>query len=255
MLMMSITPSKLRDYLICPLKYKFKHLDKNSEIPSSSAFSFGTSIHKALQRIHRPNNTDVQNETPAQLLERFWEKSAYDSIDEERQYFIRGCHALENYIVEAKKSSETTLGTEVYLSLVISVKNKKLRLGCRIDRLALHPDGWLEIIDYKTNKSGKIATVESLIGDLPAFLYFVLTRLSYPQYLDIRLSYLNVLTMEKSTVIYEKTDIDENKRSLWKCLNEIVENIYVPRSSENCSWCDFQDQCPLTGRVVDFEDL
>lgn len=171
-MILSVTPTKLQDYLICPLKFKFRHLDKTGGITSSAAFSFGTSMHRALQKLHSAGNIRPQNEDTVKLLERFWEKSAYPTKNEEQEYFSKGCRALENYVAEMRGLNEETLGTEVYMSLVLELKRTKLRLGCKVDRLALHPDQTLEIIDYKTNRSGKVPTAESLVRDLPAFLYY-----------------------------------------------------------------------------------
>lgn len=51
--MLSITPTKLSDYLTCPLKYRLKHIEKSGGFSASAAFSFGNSMHRALQEIHR----------------------------------------------------------------------------------------------------------------------------------------------------------------------------------------------------------
>lgn len=141
------------------------------------------------------------------------------------------------------------------MSFVIEFKGLKIRLGCKADRLAQHPDKTLEIIDYKTSQSGKIPTPEFVRAGLPTFLYFVLTRISYPQFPNVKFTYLNVMSMAKVTVNYERSLIDENKKALWECLKTIAANKFAPRSSECCAWCDFQDDCPITNRTVDFSAI
>lgn len=253
--MLSITPTKLSDYLICPLKFKLRHVDKSGGFSSSAAFSFGTSMHRVLQELHSGEILSAPPTEPEKLLARFWDKTAYSNGEEESGYFVKGCRALENYCQTVKEIRDETLGTEVYMSFVIDFKGLKIRLGCKADRLALGSDNILEIIDYKTNRSGKVPTIEFLRTDLPTFLYYVLTRLSYPQYPNLRVTFLNVLTMTKVSVEYEKSLVDENKQALWKCLKIIAGGDYPPQMSEACCWCDFQDDCPAASRVVDFQTI
>lgn len=259
-MMLSITPTKLNDYLTCPLKFKYRHIEKSGGIASSSAFSFGNSVHRALQEFH---NQKLSNPKPPsegltdteKLLKRFWEKNAYKNDEEESSYFIKGCRVLENYWEAADKEQAETLGTEVYMSFVIDFKGLKIRLGCKADRLALHRDQMLEIIDYKTNRSGQVPSAESLERHLPTFIYYVLTRLTYPQYPNIKVTFLNVLSMTKVSIRYEKRLVDENKRALWECLKAVAARSYIPRTSEACSWCDFQEDCPSTNKIMDFRKV
>jgi putative RecB family exonuclease len=253
--MLSVTPTKLSDYLNCPLKFKLKHIDKSGGAASSAAFSFGTTMHRALQEIHEKQMLKDGIPSCEGLLKRFWNSSGYATREEDSSYFTRGCHALENYCHTAKAEVSETLGTEVFMSLIIEFKGQKIRLGCRADRLALDQNNRLEIIDYKTSAAGKIPTLEFVRGDLPTFLYFVLARISYPQYPRLKFTYLNVMSGAKVTVEYERDLIDENKKALWECLKTIASDKFTPRSSECCSWCDFQDDCPLTNRVVDFSAI
>ena len=250
--MLSVTPTKLSDYLTCPLKFKLKHLDKSGSFTTSSAFSFGISMHKALQHLHRRKITPEDCSGAAKLLEKFWDGSAYKSPEEERNYFAKGCQALERYCQTVLKSEERTIGTEVYISYIIRFQDLRFRVGCKVDRIAVHPDDSLEIIDYKTNQSGKVITPEAARTDLPTFLYYALTRLGYPQYKNIRISFLNVLTMAKVSVKYERAEFDAHKRSLRECLTKLAGGEFQPKASGACAWCDFQDECPKFGKVVDF---
>lgn len=174
--MLSVTPTKLSDYLICPLKFKLKHIDKSGGAASSAAFCFGTTMHRALQELHDKEMSTAGMMNSEDLLKRFWNDDGYATREESRSYFARGCDALENYYETARRETGKTLGTEVYMSFVIEFRGLKIRLGCKADRLALHKNNVLEVVDYKTSQSGKIPTPEFVRGDLPTFMYYVLTR-------------------------------------------------------------------------------
>lgn len=253
--MLSVTPTKLSDYLICPLKFKLKHLDKSGGRSDSAAFSFGTTMHRALQELHDKEMPTTGMLNSEELLGKFWNDAGYATREESRSYFARGCQALESYYETAKRENNETLGSEVFMTFLIEFRGLKIRLGCKADRLALHKNNVLEVVDYKTSQSGKIPTPEFVRSDLPTFIYYVLTRISYPQYPNIHFTYLNVMSGAKVTVEYERGLVDENKKALWDCLKIIAAGNFAPRGSECCSWCDFQDDCPLTNRIIDFGSI
>jgi putative RecB family exonuclease len=250
--MLSITPTKLNDYLTCPLKFKLKHIQKKGSFSPSAAFAFGTSMHRTLQELHTMEKMPKDSAVIEELLERFWDESAYKSRDESKSYFHKGILALENYCDNAFDINEKTLGTEVYMSLIFAFNGMRFRLGCKVDRIALHADNSLEIIDYKTNASGKVPTADSLRADVPTFLYYALTKLTYPQYKDIKITFLNVLTMAKVSIKYEKPEFNDHREKLREILKGFADERFQPNTSEACAWCDFQGECPAVNRVVDY---
>lgn len=254
-MLLSITPSKLSDYLTCAYKFKLKHIEKTGKNSSSNALTFGISIHSALQKIHNANTFPNNEARVREILRQNWNSSAFGTEDEESDYFSKGCTALENYCKAQIVCDEETLGTEVFMSFIVNHNNQKIRLGCKADRLALLPDKTLLIIDYKTNASGKLPTQEFLTGDLSTFLYYVLTRISYPQYPNLKIKFLNVLTMADVVIEYDRAQIDVNKKALWECLKNLPSEEFLPRATEACAWCDFQDQCPLTNKIIDFSSI
>lgn len=77
--MISLTPTKLRDFLTCPQMYKLKHVDKAGTDSNLAALSFGRSLHAALEELHRVDddyrvNSSTETE---QLLKRHWEAGAF----------------------------------------------------------------------------------------------------------------------------------------------------------------------------------
>lgn len=253
--MLSITPTKLTDYLSCPHKYKLKHINKIGEQFNSAALSFGQSMHLALQEIHQANKRLNTFTEVSDILNRFWDNSIYQSAEDDESYFLKGCQALQNYCENCFDDKETTIGTEVYMSYILKIADFQVRFGCKADRICVKSDEVLEMVDYKTNGSGKVPTLESLQHDLPTFLYYALARISYPEYKVIRISFLNVLTLAKVSVEYSAEQVAANKQNLFQCLKRFNSGLFAPTPSEACSWCSFQDNCAAVGKIIDFANI
>lgn len=191
----------------------------------------------------------------SELLSRHWNANAYASAEEDETYFLKGCQALKNYCNALDCNKEITVGTEVYMSYILKVGDLQARLGCKADRICAHRNDVLEIIDYKTNGSGKVPTLEFLQSDLPTFLYYALARVTYPEYKCVRISFLNVLTLAKVSVEYDFEQVAANKQNLFECLRNLDSKTFAPTPSEACSWCVFQDSCVVVSKVVDFASI
>ena len=254
--MLSVTPTKMADYQICPHKYKLKHLDRTPGFASASpALSFGISMHRALREVHNAKVQGLSFDEAFSLLEGCWEMGGYADEQQSEEYLIKGSGALVRYCEIYPNPTEETIGTEVYLSCVIKSGGLAARLGCKADRLSVDCDGTLEVVDYKTNASGAVPTPEFLAADLPTFLYYALARASYPEYQRVRVSFLNVLTLAKSSVELDRQTVAENKERLLECLRDLSVSKLEPHPSEVCAWCPFQEVCPATGRIVDFDAI
>lgn len=252
--MLSITPSKIGDYITCPEKFRLRHIEKSGVFTSSAALSFGQTMHAALQQLHKPKEQRPSTSIP-QLLERFWDNGAYGNSEEEEKYFTEGLRALQNYSESIAGSRSQTLGTEIYMSRVVVTPTLKIRLGCKADRVSLLEDGTLEIVDYKTGCAGRIQTPEFLLSDLPTFVYYLLAQATYPKHERTQVTYLNVMSMAKSSIRYTPQQVLANKRMLWEAIKSISAREFNPRPTEACAWCDVQDGCKIGSRVLDFATI
>lgn len=252
--MLSLTPTKLRDYMTCPMQYKLRHVDKISANINSSALAFGRSLHAALDELHRQEKAKWPAVDLDKLLTHHWENDFANEC-ESKMYFDRGYEALQRYVDEMTPSSEQTLGTEVYMTHVINVRGLRVKLGCKADRVSLYLGGLLEVVDYKTNSSGKLPTSESLSCDLPTFLYYLLARITYPEFNPVKITFLNVITMAKVGVEYNQLQIAANKKAFISVAQEVAMSNFGARPCEACAWCAFQDHCPLFSTEVNLDAL
>lgn len=252
--MISLTPTKLRDFLACPQQYKLRHVDRISAAMNPAALSFGRSLHAALEEWHKGGNAGDGVDMES-LLKRHWEASAYASEHESEANFVRGREALCRYLETYSAPAEQTLGTEVFMAHVFNVRGLQVRFGCKADRVGLLADGSLEVTDYKTNASGRLPTPESLLEDLPTFLYYVLARITYPQHDRVRITFLNLLNLAAVSVAYDAAQVAANKKTLATLIRAFAAGAFEPRPSEACAWCPVQDHCPLFRTEIDLDNL
>jgi RecB family exonuclease len=247
----TITPTKIADYLSCPLKFNLKNKQGKSSFTPSPQSAFGTSVHKALEKIYKsPGKRDV-----GETLRQIWNPSDFFGSKESDRYFEKAKLALENYenkFIKPVLPRENTIDTEVFLTFLVRKAN--IRLTAKIDRLA-ESNGLLQVIDYKTGNKGMVPTEDSLKTDLPTFLYFLLAQKSYEHYQRIRMTYVNVESGNSSSVEYTTAEIQRNKSELWRVIQKIVRSEFPVKPSEACAWCEFRDECPATSRVLDFDDV
>jgi putative RecB family exonuclease len=254
--MLSLTPSKLREYQACPKKYELRLTSARIADECSPSLSFGNSMHEALEEIHSqclPKNLDFDCR---EILSRHWRPKGFNDPRESTQFFNRGVEALKRYAESAPQTLHQVLGTELYLSRIVRLpSSERVKLGCKVDRLDLRPDGHLEALDYKTNSNGLVPTENHLAEDLGSFLYYVLVRLTYPEIEHVILSQLNVLTLTKVEVEYDRDMVAAHKKALFDIVNRIKAGEFDPRPSSACSWCRVQDSCPVFGPDTDLEHL
>lgn len=254
--MLSVTPTKLSDYLLCPYKYRLRHVDKIADASYSAALTFGQTMHCVLQELHQSSGSINEFTDVGELLARHWNSGSYFNAEDDKAYFAKGHQALQKYCRAFKTVNETTIGTEVYLSYILKIGDLQARLGCKADRICINDERALEVIDYKTNASGKVPTPESLQSDLPTFLYYALARIEYPEHKRIQISFLNVLTLAKVSIEYSPAQVAANKQAFFQCLKTIAANKFAPTPSDACSWCSFQDNCAAAAsRIIDFANI
>lgn len=252
---LSLTPSKVRDYQACPQQYRLKAVTQLARSHTSPALSFGSSIHAALEDLHKGILPANLTGGCRDILRRHWRAKDYGDQRESELYFNRGLEALCRYVEVMGHPAGQIIGTELYLSRVTRLGDIRVRLGCKIDRLELHPSGMLEALDYKTNSSGQVPTQEFLATDLATFIYYVLVRISYPDHPCVIVSQLNVLTLAKVEVDYDEARLTVHKQSLIKLVQAIESGAFDPRPSAACSWCHVKSHCPVAGEDIDLDSF
>ncbi|MFC1678217.1 ATP-dependent helicase [Patescibacteria group bacterium] len=251
----------------CPYQYYFAHIIK---VPRRSkfTFSFGQTMHLALQRIFQktqekkglgqeslfsPSTSSGQVEKKKtkkanitweeirEIYESAWIDEWYDSKQQKEEYRKLGQESLKNYYEKYKDNWPQAVSLEQGINLKIS----GYRIFGKIDRIDELKQGKVQIVDYKTGTPkdpDKISPEDKeqlLIYQLAAeqALNKKIDNLQF-YYLNNN-SEINFVGSEEELRGMEEKILD----SIKKIETAIQDNNFAPKPGPLCKYCDFFSIC------------
>lgn len=243
---MRLSYSSIDTYQSCPLKYKYRQIDRIPE-PKSKEALFGTLIHSTMKFIHTPALLPPSFEQAIDHFSRGWREDVFDSPLEERAAFTQGVDMIRRYYETNDITSAVIVDLESRFQ--IEIGNEQLGqhiIAGSIDRIDKTTDGY-EIIDYKTTK--KMPPQSKVDEDLQLTVYFKAFLERYPAERE-RIGNITVsLYFLKHGVKLSAKRTMEDLARLDERVFEVIEHIqkeeFEPNLSPLCDWCGFQKICPL----------
>lgn len=252
-----------------------------------SSLALGSSLHAALDALHRsppsppialpPYSTNghdpmgvnsdnvhgycdpgsLTDEEISSLLSTHWASAGFDDLQSEEAAFHEGCRILQFYCRSEHVPKGRVLATEAYLACVTSLGDYQVELSCRADRIELHDDGTLEVLDYKLSRYRDLPSPKVLSEDLASFLYFLLAWHHYRadvRVKNVRISQLSLFNLTKVEAEYNQHQIISHKEALVALVETVMEGNLEPRTNGGCEWCPVLPVCPAWTRL-DMADL
>jgi RecB family exonuclease len=216
--------SRYRDYVQCPAKAKFKHVDKLKE-PSNAAMERGTAIHKLAEDFVKGVLKKLPPELNAFKEDFTREAKLYKS--KQWPVFVEDSWTLKADWTETQWND----WAEAWLRV-------------KLDYAEFTECGTLVVVDHKTGKQrpdDEAAYVEQL--QLYALAGLILVREA--QRVKPMLRYLDEGTIfppvDEDPLIYERADLDKLKK-LWlkKTKKMLADTRFDPTPNAKCRWCHFR---------------
>lgn len=237
--------SQIEMFKTCPLHYKLKYIYKLPTAPSASQ-SFGTSIHAALKSFYEKV---MKGEKPTEkllinLLELNWVKEGYQGKEHERKFLEKGRDYLRGFLREGfnPKILPAVLENPFIVPLKPLVAgDRPLKIGGKIDRVDILPDGKVEVIDYKTGAT--IPTQKEVDENLQLSFYaLAVTEIPTPPFgrkpEEVILSLYFLDTQEKISTTRSADQLAKAREEIFQIRDEIE------RSDFKCSGHMFcQNSC------------
>ena len=252
--LLSFSYSKMSMYEECPLKYKFKYIDKIKEEPKYY-FAFGNSIHHALEFLYAvkappfPGIDELLTAFKKDWgLKSYLEKGYKDPLRADEDY-QKGLEMLKNYY----RHHDGKFKLPFLLEYSTDVEVDGLLVRIIADKIEYQGNGEIVLVDYKTGKDVKRQPAQLYMYQKICELDPRLRERVQSTYGDkvagVRIKqmlYYHVPTLKEYQ--FDRAE-DAEIGVFWERVLGVADNIrglkYDPTPGERqCLWCDYKKLCP-----------
>ena len=243
--------SKLSTFEQCPLKYKYKYIDKIKPlIEKPIEAHLGSSVHNALEWLYNnaqkkiiPTIDDIIN-----YYINSWEQDYNDKILivkeglTAKDYFNKGVEFLMNYYSKYYPFKDGTIECEKRISIILE---GDIKIQGFIDRLVHNIEtGEYEIHDYKTANS--LPTREKIDEDRQLALYSIAIKEHYGKDKEVVLIWHYLAHNQKISSKRTNEQLEKLKKETLKLIKNIESaEKFPPNKSVLCHWCEYKSICPV----------
>jgi putative RecB family exonuclease len=260
--------SKLKAFETCPLKFRYRYLDRiTPDLETIEAFT-GKRVHEVLEALFRSLAADPRPPDLGEVLALYdeaWERAWHGQVEVIKpgytpaDYRRLGSRCLATfYRGNWPFSFDHTLGleTEIEFELEQELKIKhenespaRPRVVGVLDRVASGAGGELHVHDYKT--STYLPRQQEILGDLQLAIYQLGAAKRWPGAPAVKLIWHFLAFGRRVTVRLGQTGLSERQALLGRRIGNIaravVDRRLPPRVSPLCRWCGYRRLCPAYG--------
>jgi len=233
--------SQLDTFLKCPLQYKYRYILR-IPVPASAALTFGDSVHKSMRAFYE---LVKQGEHPTKqvllgLLDSNWSHLGYGDKKYEEKMKLHGVELLSGFYDKGYDPKVIPTSLEEAFKLKIT---PTLTMGGKIDRVDMHPDGALEIIDYKTGTSTSARDPKK---DLQLSVYAMagVDEGIYKKNPEkVIVSFYFFEDQSKVSSMRTKDQLAETKEKIAATADEMSRSAFQATPGKQCDFCEFRLIC------------
>ncbi|MQY31413.1 RecB family exonuclease [Nocardia aurantia] len=248
----ALSPSRAKDFTLCPLKYRLRAIDRIPETPDRYLVR-GTLVHAVLESLYGLPSGERVPARAAALVEPAWQRLLADRpglgtllepgelpdfLDEARG-LLRVYYRLEDPTAFDPESCEHLVETEL-------PDGSPLR--GYVDRVDIAPTGALRVVDYKTGPAPEPGRENRALFQLKFYAAIMLrSRGRAPT--QLRLLYLadgQILTYAPDEP--ELLRFERILSALWAAISAAGRSgEFPPSPGPWCRYCDYRPLCPAHG--------
>ncbi|MBI4837329.1 MAG: PD-(D/E)XK nuclease family protein [Candidatus Portnoybacteria bacterium] len=248
---MRLSFTTMETYQQCPLKFKFREIDK-IKIPQTKETFFGSLIHKVLRMLHNTNRlVPPTEEEMLQYFSQNWKPELFVDEQEKSIAFSLGVKILKNYYAKNYPGQFQIVDLEARFEAPIFDGTETHLITGIIDRIDKLEDGSFEIIDYKTTK--RMPGQKIVDNNLQLVVYHLGALNRWPTVLNdgrsVKLSLYYLQHGEKLSTFRTAKQLEETKEKILLTIDKIKTDIsggkFEALPGPLCDWCSYQKYCPL----------
>lgn len=250
----ALSPSRAKDFMHCPLLFRFRAIDRLPEPPSPAATK-GTLVHAVLERLFDLPAAHRTEQAALDLLDPQW-----DELQERRPELAElfdGPEELGAWLAQARALLTAYFRMEnpqrlepAEREMLVETESESAGVLLRgfIDRLDVAPNGAIRVVDYKTGRAPNPRFVDEALFQM-RFYALMVWRLRGVIPARLQLVYLgDGRTLTHDPEPGELLALEERIGRLWAEISDAARTgIFPVRTSKLCGWCSFQHLCPAFG--------
>ena len=245
-----ISPSKLSTWLDCPRRFFLQYVERQRVSGSWAHLSMGNAIHNALRDWFDEPAAPRTRERAESLVRAHWTQAGFRDAEQSGQWQSAAAAMVWAYLsgldpAFAPHSVERSLGAIA----------PGIALNGRIDRLdggGGDPES-LVVVDYKTGK--RILTSDDARGSFALAIYAVCVERSLRRPCT-RVELHHIPSGVVAAHVYEPSTLQRQIDRVVQIAGEMAQTeedqragadlseVFPPRPSPLCGWCDVRDWCP-----------
>lgn len=246
--------SKLSTFEQCPLKFKFKYVERLTPDFEESIEGFlGNKVHETIEWIYKQIFQGIRPELDniIQHYIKSWNKDFNNEIKiinqefDSEYYFNQGIKFLINYSLENAPFKDDTIAIEKKVIVNLDLEGEYKIQGV-IDRLVHDKEkNILEIHDYKT---GSPKSQDELDNDKQLALYGIAVKEAFKNVRDIHLIWHFLAFREKRISKRTEEQFEKLRQEIIQLIDRIESTKNFPsKPSALCKWCEFKSYCSVFG--------
>ena len=245
--------SRLSTFENCPLKFRYKYLDKIiPPLEKSIEAHLGKVVHDTLEWLYlevkagRVPSLDHVVIHYSQTWRETWDdaiknvKKRYTT----KEYFNQGVGYLLDYYMRHKPFDDNTIDVEKKVFIELDKEGRYKIIGF-IDRLVYNlKTKEYEIHDYKTG--GNLPQPEAVENDRQLGLYSIAIKELFGKEKKVSLIW-HYLAFNRR-IISQRTNeqLERLKKETIELIKKIESEIeFIPKKSYLCHWCEYKEICPI----------
>lgn len=257
--MATYSHSKLSAFEQCPLKYRFRYIDKiTPEIEQTIERYLGEKVHDTLEWVYenKMQGRLISLDEAIEYFARVWKEDFSNEIKivnqdkDEEFYFNKGIRFIIDYFSSNYPFLDNTIAIEKLITINLDNEGRYILQGY-IDRLVHDKEkNIFEIHDYKTGAT--IKSQEELDKDRQLALYSIAIKQQFDNP-EIKLIWHFLDFNEKKVSRRTKEDLENLKQEIIVLIDKIESTDKFPANPTClCKWCEFKSYCPEGTNFISF---